>query len=234
MYDDKENERMTDYQIRPVRPAEYRAVEDLVREAFWNVYRPGAIEHYLIHVLREAEGYDPALDLVVEKDGALIGQSLCMRAEILSDDGRVLPALCLGPIAIAPAWQRQGLGKRLLDETIAIAPAWQRQGLGKRLLDETIARAAALGYGVICLEGNSAFYEKSGFVRGDSLGLRYRDDDGSMAPYFLVRELCAGYLDGVRGVYGPPAAYFVDEAEAEIFDAQFPEKEKMRLPGQLA
>lgn len=214
MYDDKENERMTDYQIRPVRPAEYRAVEDLVREAFWNVYRPGAIEHYLIHVLREAEGYDPALDLVVEKDGALIGQSLCMRAEILSDDGRVLPALCLGPIAIAPAWQRQGFGKRLLDETIA--------------------RAAALGYGAICLEGNSAFYEKSGFVRGDSLGLRYRDDDGSMAPYFLVRELCAGYLDGVRGVYGPPAAYFVDEAEAEIFDAQFPEKEKMRLPGQLA
>lgn len=213
MYDDKENEKMVDYQIRPVRPEEYRAVEDLVRDAFWNVYRPGAIEHYLIHVLREAEGYDPALDLVAEKDGALIGQSLCMRAEILSDDGRVLPALCLGPIGIAPAWQRQGFGKRLLDETIA--------------------RAAAFGYGAICLEGNSAFYEKSGFVRGDSLGLRCRDDDGSMAPYFLVRELRAGYLNGVRGEYGPPAAYFVDEAEAEKFDAQFSPKEKKRLPGQL-
>ena len=208
------NERMADYQISLVRPEEYRAVETLVRDAFWNVYRPGAIEHYLIHVLRGAEGYEPALDLVMERDGVLIGQSLCMPAETLLDAGGVLPVLCLGPIGIAPAWQRQGFGKRLLDETIA--------------------RAAALGYGAICLEGNSAFYEKSGFVRGDSLGLRYRDDDGSMAPYFLVRELCAGYLDGVRGVYGPPAAYFVDEAEAEIFDAQFPEKEKMRLPGQLA
>lgn len=213
MYDDKENERMVDYQIRPVRPEEYRAVEDLVRDAFWNVYRPGAIEHYLIHVLRESEGYEPALDLVMERDGALIGQSLCMPAETLLDAGGTLPVLCLGPIGIAPAWQRQGFGKRLLDETIA--------------------RVAALGYGAICLEGNSAFYEKSGFVRGDSLGLRYRGDDGSMAQYFLVRELRAGYLNGVQGEYGPPAIYFVDEAEAEKFDAHFPPKGKKRLPRQL-
>lgn len=202
-------------QIRPVRPEEYHAVEVLVRDAFWNVYRPGAIEHYVIHLLREAEGYVPELDLVLEKDGVLIGQSLYMRAEIALDGGGVLPVLCLGPIGIAPAWQRRGLGKRLLDEGLA--------------------RAAALGYGAVCLEGNAAFYEQSGFVHGTDLGLRYRDDaDGMMAPYFLVRELQPGYLSGVRGVYGPPEVYFVDEAAAERYDAQFPPKEKKRLPGQLA
>lgn len=202
-------------QIRPVRPEEYHAVEVLVRDAFWNVYRPGAVEHYVIHLLREAEGYVPELDLVLEKDGVLIGQSLYMRAEIALDGGGVLPVLCLGPIGIAPVWQRRGLGKRLLDEGLA--------------------RAAALGYGAVCLEGNAAFYEQSGFVHGTDLGLRYRDDaDGMMAPYFLVRELQPGYLSGVCGVYGPPEVYFVDEAAAERYDAQFPPKEKKRLPGQLA
>ena len=201
-------------QIRPVRPEEYHAVEVLVRDAFWNVYRPGAIEHYVIHLLREAEGYVPELDLVLEMDGVLIGQSLYMQAEIALDGGGVLPVLCLGPIGIAPAWQRRGLGKRLLDEGLA--------------------RAAALSYRAVCLEGNAAFYGQSGFVHGADLGLRYRDDaDGTMAPYFLVRELQPGYLSGVCGVYAPPAVYFVDEVAAERYDAQFPPKEKKRLPGQL-
>lgn len=204
----------SDYIIRPEAPSDYRAAEELTREAFWNVYRPGCTEHYVLHCFREREEFVPELDLVMEKDGKLIGHIMYARAEIQADDGRKISILAFGPISIAPEYQRKGYGKILLDDSMK--------------------KAADLGAGAICIEGNPDFYGKSGFVTASTKGIHYfAEPREAEVPYFLVRELKEGYLNGVTGTYRPPEGYFIDEEEAEQFDKSFPPKEKLKLPGQL-
>lgn len=200
--------------IRRGTPSDYDAVEHLTREAFWNVYRPGCTEHYVVHVLRNDPAFVPELDLVMERNGQLIGHVMYMRAKITADDGRELPVMTFGPISIHPDFQRRGLGKRLLDESME--------------------RARELGAGALCIEGNIAFYGKSGFVVAGTRGIRYHGEpEQEMVPYFLLKELRPGFLDGVTGVYHTLQGYYVDEAKAEDFDRNFPPKEKLKLPGQL-
>ena len=88
--------------IRLEKKEEYREVENLVRESFWNVYRPGCLEHYVLNQLRTDVAFVPELDFVMEKDGKLIGQNMFMRAKIQADDGRDIPIMTMGPIGIAP------------------------------------------------------------------------------------------------------------------------------------
>lgn len=200
--------------IRLERPEEYREVETLVRESFWNVYRPGCSEHYVLHQLRNDPDFVPQLDLVMELDGKIIGQNMFMRAHISADDGRLIPIMTMGPICITPELKRQGYGKILLDYSLE--------------------QAAALGCGALCFEGNIQFYGKSGFDYARNFGLRYHDlPAGADDSFFLCKELIPGYLNGVTGEYGPPRGYFVDEAEVEEFDKQFAPKVKLKLPGQL-
>ena len=168
----------------------------------------------MLHVLRHDPAFIPELNFVMEKGGRLIGQNLFMRSEIRADDGRTIPVMTMGPIGILPEYQRQGYGKALLDYSLEMA--------------------AARGGGAVCLEGNILFYGKSGFCCASAFGIRYHGlPDGADASFFLCRELTPGYLDGITGEYAPPKGYFVDESEAEAFDAAFPPKQKRRLPGQL-
>ena len=99
-----------DITIRQERKEDHRAVEELVREAFWNVYRPGCFEHYVIHVLRDNPAFVKELDLVMEQDGRLIGQNMFMETVIRADDGRDIPVLTMGPIGILPEKKRRGYG----------------------------------------------------------------------------------------------------------------------------
>ena len=206
-----------DITIRRETERDRRAVEELVRESFWNVYRPGCCEHFVLHRLRDDPAFVPELDLVMEKDGRIVGQNMFMRAAIVTDGGGTLPIMTMGPICVAPDLKRQGYGKLLLEESLR--------------------RAAALGCGALCFEGNIGFYGTCGFTYASRFGIRYRGlPEGADASFFLCRELIPGYLDGVRGEYGPPEGYYVAEREPEAFeafDASFPEKEKLKLPGQL-
>ena len=203
--------------IRRETPRDERAVEELVREAFWNVYRPGCQEHYVLHRLRTDPAFVPELNLVMEKDGRLIGQNVFVRGHIDLDGGGQKPILAMGPICVSPDLQRQGLGKYLLDESLN--------------------RAAAMGFGAVCFEGNILFYGRSGFTRASAFGLRYHGmPEGEEADFFLCKELIPGELSGVTGVYTPPEGYFAAEREPEAFerfDAGFPHREKLKLPGQL-
>ena len=202
------------YIIRLEREEDYRDTENLVRESFWNVYRPGCLEHYVLHTLRNDSAFVRELDFVMELDGRLIGQNIFMRAEINADDGRNIPIMAMGPICIHPELQRKGYGKILLDYSLK--------------------KAAEFGCGALCFEGNIAFYGKSGFTYASKYGIRYHGlPEGQDSSFFLCRELITGYLDGVTGEYSPPKGYFVDEAEAENFDRTFPPKEKLILPGQI-
>ena len=101
-------------------------------------------------------------------------------------------------------------------------------------LDYSLAIAKAMGAGALCMEGNIAFYGKAGFVVASSLGIHYyAEPRDAVVPYFLCKELQPGYLNGIIGTYHTPQGYFVDAREVEAFDAKFPRKEKLRLPGQL-
>ena len=99
---------------------------------------------------------------------------------------------------------------------------------------ELAKKAAELGAGALCFEGNIDFYGKSGFDYASRFSIRYHGlPEGEDASFFLCRELIPGYLNSITGEYATPQGYFVDEAEAEEFDKQFPPKEKLRLPGQI-
>ena len=203
-----------DYTIRLERSDEHRDVENLVRETFWNVYRPGCSEHYVIHVLRDDPAFVKELDFVMEQNGRLIGQNVFMKTVIQADDGRVVPVLTMGPIGILPELKRQGYGKALLDYSLE--------------------KATELGFGAVLFEGNIDFYGKSGFDYADRFGIRYHDlPEDADASFFLCKELVPGYLDGITGVYQTPQGYYVDDADVDEFDKAFPPKEKLKLPGQL-
>lgn len=206
--------KQNNYVIRLERKEEQRQVENLVRESFWNVYRPGCLEHFVLHRLREDAAFVKEFDFVMESDGKLIGQNVFVRASVKADDGREIPVMTMGPICIAPEYKRKGYGKILLDYSLE--------------------KAAAFGCKAVCFEGNIDFYGKSGFRFAKDYGIRYHGlPEGEDSSFFLCKELVPGYLDGVSGEYATPQVYFVDETEAEAFDRLFPYKEKLKLPGQL-
>ena len=210
----KENIMDSNIIIRLERPGEYREVENLVRESFWNVYRPGCSEHYVIHVLRDDPAFVKELDLVMELDGRLIGQNMFMKTVIEADDGWVIRVLTMGPIGITPELKRKGYGKKLLDYSLE--------------------KAAEMGFGAVLFEGDIGFYGQSGFDYARKFSIRYHDlPEGADDSFFLCRELIPGYLDGVSGVYQTPRGYYVDDADVEAFDKGFPPREKLKLPGQI-
>ncbi len=205
---------INDCEITLEKPEEYRETENLIRESFWNVYRPGCSEHYVIHVLRDDPAFIPELDFVMRKDGVIIGQNMFMKTVINSDDGRDIPVLTMGPICITPELKRKGYGKLMLDYSLE--------------------KAAGLGFGAVLFEGNIDFYGKSGFDFSSRFGIRYHDlpEDADYS-FFLCKELIPGYLDGITGVYQTPEGYYVDDGDVEEFDRLFPAKEKLNLPGQI-
>ena len=136
------------YIIRLETEHDYRIVENLCREAFWNVYQPGCTEHYVLNQLRNHPDFIPELDFVMLVDDVIIGQVVFCRAEILSDDGRHIPILTFGPIGIAPQFKRKGYGLALLNYALE--------------------KAREMGFGAVCMEGNIDFYGKAGFVLASS------------------------------------------------------------------
>ena len=211
---------MNNYSIRVEEERDYSTVESLVRQAFWNVYRPGCTEHYVLHHLRNCPDFIPELAFVMEADGKIIGQNVFVKAKITKNEVTAFPILTMGPICIANEYKRKGYGKILLDYSLE--------------------KAKALGYGAVCFEGNIDFYGKSGFDVASKFGIKYHGlPEGMEADFFLCKELKSGYLDGITGVYATPEPYFVAEEnpeDFEKFEREFNLKnplEKLKLPGQL-
>lgn len=222
----------SEYTIRQEVPADFSIVENLTREAFWNVYHPGCSEHYVLHCFRDRPDFIPELSLVVERECCgcqreIVAHVMFAWSEILLD----------GDCPRALAAERNGSANRRLKMMmfgpISVRPDLQRRGIGKMLLDFAMERAREMGGGCIAMCGNIRFYGKCGFEVATTKGVRYADDPDGDAPYFLIRELAPGFLDGVRGTYKDPEGYFVSETETEEFDKRFPLKEKKVLPGQL-
>ncbi|MBB5226729.1 N-acetyltransferase [Treponema ruminis] len=212
----------SNFTIRVEEPRDYRTVENLTRDSFWNVYRPGCTEHYVLHCYRSNPDFIPELSLVMEKDGQIIGHVMFSKAELSIEEsgkptGEKLPIWTFGPISIHPDFKRQGYGLKLLNFALE--------------------KAKALGFGFICMEGNINFYRHAGFDLASKLHIHYHaEPKNSEVPYFLAQELIPGYLNGIEATYTPPKGYFVAEENPDAFaqyESAFPFKEKLVLPGQL-
>ncbi len=206
--------------IRLEQPSDYREVENLTRDAFWNVYRPGCTEHFVLNQYRSNPDFIPELDLVMEEDGMIIGHVMFSRAELVLDDGKRLPSWTFGPISIHPDYKRKGYGLKLMNCALE--------------------KARELGIGFLCMEGNINFYRLAGFDLASQHGIHYHaEPHDAEVPYFLAQELIPGWLENngvIEATYCPPKGYFVADARPEEFaayEATFPVKEKMLQPGQL-
>ena len=203
--------------IRNEQPADFREVENLTREALWNVYRPGCTEHYVLHKYRSNPDFIPELDFVMEEDGKIIGHVMFSKAELVKDDGTKIPSWTFGPISIHPDYKRKGYGLKLLNFALE--------------------KAKAMGVAFLCMEGNIEFYKHAGFDLASKLKIHYHaEPKENDVPYFLAQELIPGFLNGIEATYCPPKGYFVaDEFPEEFaaYEATFPPKEKKVLPGQL-
>lgn len=198
------------FTIRNEQPEEYHQVEELTREAFWNVYQPGCNEHYLVHTMRDSDAFLPALDLVAVADDKIAGHIMYAKTEILSPAQKRYPVITFGPLSVLPAEQGKGVGTRLIEESRALA--------------------AALGHRAIVICGDPAYYARFGFRPAEAYGIR--NGEGLYAAALQALELFPGALDGVSGRYLEGAAYQIDPARAEAFDRTFPQKEKRVTPSQ--
>lgn len=199
--------------IRLENKEDYRAVEELTREAFWNVYKPGADEHYFVHKMRTHPDFIPELAFVLELDGEIIGNIMYTKAWIENRQGERREILSFGPICVAQKYQRMKLGKLLIEHSFN--------------------RAREMGYDTVIVFGNPGNYVSRGFVSCKKKNVSFVAD-GNFPTALLVTELVPGVLDGRRWMYIPSTAADCceDTAAVEAFDATFPKREKKWMPSQ--
>ena len=202
-----------DYIIRLETENDYREVENLTREAFWNVYKPGADEHYFVHTMRSHPDFIPELAFVLELDGKIIGNIMYTKAWLEDETGQRKEILSFGPLCVAPEYQRRKLGKALIEHSFS--------------------KAREMGYDVNINFGNPGNYVGRGFVSCKKKNVSFVVD-GNFPTALLVCELIPGALDGRKWMYIPSsAADCCDDTDAvEAFDAAFPPKEKHWMPSQ--
>ena len=199
--------------IRRETPDDYRAVESLTRESFWNVYKPGADEHYYVHKMRSHPDFLPELAFVLEVDGEIVGNIMYTKAWLEDEQGMRKEIVSFGPLCVAPKYQRQKLGKLLIEHSFA--------------------EARKLGYEVNVNFGNPGNYVSRGFVSCKKKNVSFFVP-GNFPTALLVAELVPGALDGRNWMYIPSTAADCceDTAAVEDFDALFPPMEKKWMPSQ--
>lgn len=190
--------------IRNEVEADYRQVEEITRKAFWNLYAPGCVEHYLVHVQRKHRDFLPELDLVIELNGQVIGSIMYTKTTLIDESGEEKGILTFGPVSILPEYQRRGYGKKI------IAHSFQR--------------AVELGYDVIVIFGNPSHYVYHGFKSCKKYNVCLAR--GTYPAAMMVKELKPGVLDGRKWVYRQSPVYEIDEREARRFDEKFDKLER--------
>ena len=197
--------------LRNENVSDYRAVEELTREAFWNHHVPGCDEHYLMHIMRNADSFINELDIVAEMDGKIIGNIVYTRAKIETDDGNCQEVISFGPLSVLPEFQGKGIGGMLIEHTKKIAKE--------------------LGYKAILIYGDPAYYSKFGFAAAETYNIGTSDNMYAVALQAI--ELFPGALSNISGRFFEDAIYEIDEAGAKEFDKTFPQKELQHdLPSQ--
>ena len=196
--------------ICPENAKDYFETEYITREAFWDVYHPGCMEHLVLHNLRLASGFVRELDLVACDGERIVGNVVCSKAKVINEK-QEFEVLSMGPLAVLPEYQGRGIGSLLIKAAIN--------------------KAHELGYKGIVIYGNPAYYHRFGFVNAEQFGIRTAG--GENFDYFMALELAEGSLQGITGNFYEDEAFNVNEKDIEEFDKAFPYKEKHVTDTQL-
>jgi predicted N-acetyltransferase YhbS len=183
---------------------DYRRVEELTREAFWDLYRPGCEEHLMVHQLRKSQAYIPELDMIACDGEAIVGHILYSRSFVINEAGQSHEVISFGPLSVLPEYQNKGIGSALIEKTKAMAKEQ--------------------GYKGIFIYGNPAYYHRFGFV--NAIEFQITTPNGDNFEDFMGLALSENSLDGIHGKLYEDIAFNIDKAKLEYFDSTFPFKEK--------
>lgn len=184
------------FKIRNETEKDYKIVEKITREAFYNLYMPGCVEHYLVHLMRKHEDFIPELDFVIELDGQIIGNIMYTQAKLVDERNTKKQILTFGPVSILPQYQRMGYGKKLMEHSFA--------------------QAVFLGYDVIVIFGSPANYVSRGFQSCKKYNISTAD--GRYPAAMMVKELVPHVLDGRKWRYYDSPVMAINEEEAKKYD----------------
>lgn len=190
--------------IRNERESDYKTVEDITRKAFYNLYAPGCVEHYLVHTMRDHEDFIKELDFVIEVDGKVIGNVMYTKAKLVDKEGFEKAILTFGPICILPEYQRMGYGKKLLEHSFE--------------------KAIELGYDVIVIFGSPTNYVERGFKSCKKFNVCI--ENGKFPAAMMVKELVPNVLDGRKWFYFDSPIMAISEKDAEKHDNTLEKMEK--------
>ncbi|QNM06037.1 GNAT family N-acetyltransferase [Qiania dongpingensis] len=196
--------------IRNEKEEDYNIVEGITRKAFYNLYVPGCVEHYLVHIMRGHEDFIPELDFVMELDGQVIGNIMYTKAKLTDESGVEKEILTFGPVCVVPEHQRKGYGKILMEYSFK--------------------QAVSLGYDVIVIFGSPANYVSRGFVSCKKYNVCM--ENGKYPAAMMVKELVPGALNGKKWFYHDSPVMAITEEEAQKYDDTLERMEKKHLPSQ--
>lgn len=196
--------------IRNEEIRDYEIVENITRNAFYNLYVPGCIEHYLVRTMRGHNDFIHELDFVLELDGTVIGNIMYTKATLTDDNGNEKNILTFGPLCIEPKYQRRGYGKLLIQHSFD--------------------KAAAMGYDTVVIFGSPSNYVSSGFVSCKKHNVCV--EGGKFPSAMMVKELKTGSLDGRKWYYKDSPVMEVLPEDANAYDDTLPPKERKHTPTQ--
>ena len=192
-----------DIKLRLEEEKDYKIVEELTREAFWNNHVPGCDEHLLIHNLRKSKEFINELDLVAIYDNKIVGNIVYVKSKIINNDLEHI-VLTFGPVSVLPEFQNKGIGGKLINHTIKLSKEMSYKG--------------------IIIYGDPEYYKRFGFK--ESIQFKITNKDKKYPVALLVLELYPNALNGIEGIFDEGKVYEVDKNELEEFDKEFPKKEK--------
>ncbi len=190
--------------IQQTKAKDFRTTENITREAFWNLFKPGCDEHLVLHNLRKSKSYLPELDLVAKAENSIIGHAITTKARVTDKYNNEHKVLCVGPISVLPEFQNQGIGAKLLNESIAVAKE--------------------SGFAAMILFGHPDYYHRFGFVNAQKYGITTKE--GMNFDPFMALELYPNALSAVSGSFYEDKAFETNEEELDAFEKLFPKKEK--------
>jgi predicted N-acetyltransferase YhbS len=199
-----------DIKLRLEEEKDYSIVENLTREAFWNVYKPGCDEHLVIHNMRNANEFIKELDYVAIYSNEIVGNIVYAKSKII-DTNKEYDVLTFGPLSVLPKYQNKGIGGKLINHTIKLSKE--------------------IGFKAIVIYGNPKYYEKFGFK--NTREYRITDMEGNYNDALMVLELFPNTLENINGKFFEGKIYQINKEELEVFERSFPYKEKLVLDTQI-
>jgi len=188
---------------------DYRTVENITREAFWNNHVPGCDEHLLIHNLRKTKDFIKELDFVAIFNEKIIGNIVYVKSKIINNDIEHT-VLTFGPLSVLPEYQNKGIGSKLINHTIKLSKE--------------------MGYKAIIIYGDPEYYKRFGFKASKEYKITNGNKKYPVA--LLVLELYQNALNCIEGIFDEGKIYEVNQNELEDFEKEFVKKEKGYLKTQ--